>query len=185
MEAFLGRILSRYGYRIVDSRTKKWKTNLADFVLALLYTSMSVYNAFGSINDFEIRDQNNNISMAVLPTLFLIATNIILLIRLHIKHKLRFSAEIENVSDWLQDCWRYDDIIDYGINLRISIIEFGYLLDALILIFIWRYEGSIVDAIAAIALVSALITFFDDVIEIIFNTYTIRVKIGLVKCVEK
>lgn len=112
MEAFLGRILSRYGYRIVDSRTKNWKTNLADFVLALLYTSMSVYNAFGSINDFEIRDQNNNISMAVLPTLFLIATNIILLIRLHIKHKLRFSAEIENVSDWLQDCWRYDDIID-------------------------------------------------------------------------
>ena len=120
MEAFLGRILSRYGYRIVDSRTKNWKTNLADFVLALLYTSMSVYNAFGSINDFEIRDQNNNISMAVLPTLFLIATNLILLIRLHIKHKLRFSAEIENVSDWLQDCWRYDDIIDYGINLRIS-----------------------------------------------------------------
>lgn len=169
-------ILKLLVYEFDDSSMSNRRYNNADYFFALIYLLISMFNAYHCAYDIRLFDENGAIEMESISTILIIVLNFVILIRMYIKLQIQYIEEGKHAEVDLKKDERYDKIIIESLELRLSQIKYVWLICLVVAVFICFFGNVVVRAVSAIAVICALLTFFNDIVDIAVNKYSAQLK---------
>lgn len=178
------KILIWLGYEIPDIKVKKNKgANNFDYFLCMVYAVISLINAAWGINNLSLemlnKDGKLDISIEALRTLFLMAINGIVLIRMNIKLYIECKKKEDLASEELDVRQRQCATVKIrAIDKRMQFIFYCYVVDVLVLLMnILFIHNGIGNSLAAWIIIPILMTLGNDFVDIAKNKYSAEEKV--------
>lgn len=163
-----------------SSMSNRWYNN-ADYLFAWIYLLISIFNAYHCVYDVRLFDENGAIEMESIATMLIILLNFVILIRMYIKLQIQYIEEWKNAEINLRKDARYDKIIIESLEKRISLIKDVGLICIVVMVFICFFGNVVVKAVSVVAGICALLTFFNDMVDIAVNKYSAKLKPAVTK----